>query len=110
MSSKTCTKKSKAFRLQYRSIGLTYAQCPLEKEVILERLQEKLSRSGYQLENHYIVQELHKDGNPHIHAWIKLGNKPNIQNCKYFDIDGYHPNVGRYKKNWVWNYLRKFDK
>jgi len=101
---------SKAFRIQYKTIGLTYSQCPLEKEVILERLQDKASRSGYQLENHYIVQELHKDGNPHIHAWLKFTNKPNIQCSRYFDIDGYHPNIGRYKKNWVWNYLKKFDK
>jgi len=107
------TKKEKSkskFRIQYKFIGLTYSQCPLEKEVLLERLQGILSKSGYQLVSHYIVKEFHKDGNAHIHAWIELAGKPNIQNRKYFDIDGYHTNIGECKKNWNWNYLKKFDK
>jgi len=107
---KTKKEKPKAFRIQYKFIGLTYSQCPIEKEVLLERLQGILSLSGYQLVTYYIVQEFHQDGRPHLHAWIELGQKPNIQNCNYFDIDEYHPNIGKYKKNWIWNYLKKFDK
>ena len=100
---------TKTFRVQYKTIGLTYSRCPLDKKTILENLQKKLT-----LDEYYIVQEEHKDEKNgtkyHIHAWFSLCSKPNIVNCKYFDIDGYHPNVGKYKKSWVHNYLKKFDK
>ena len=104
----------KKFRAQYKTIGLTYSKCPLEREIVLEKLTEIVSVSGYSIKSYYVVQELHKDGTPHIHAWIELDNAPNIRSCRYFDIKigdtVFHPNFGKYKRSWVFNYLKKFDK
>lgn len=104
------TKSKKSFRVQYKNIGLTYSRCAIGREAILAGLKE----TNVQIEEYYIVEELHADGGKHIHAWLKLSNKPNIRNCHYFDIehDGeeYHPNIGKKGKNWIFNYLKKFDK
>lgn len=102
--------KPKAFRAQYKTFGLTYARCPIGREAVLAGIQ----KTGISLEEYYVVEELHADGGKHIHAWFKTVAKPNIRNCKYFDIVvddvTYHPNIGNKKKNWVHNYLKKFDK
>lgn len=98
---------TKTFRVQYKTIGLTYSRCPLPKKEIVEFLQGKI-----QLEHYYVVQETHKETKGckfHIHAWIKLANKPNIRNCQYFDIKGHHPNIIKAQKSWVYNYLKKQD-
>lgn len=108
------TTVSSKFRCQYKTIGLTYSRCPLSREIILEKITEKLSSSGYRLTTYYVVQELHEDGGEHIHAWIELDRTPNIRGSRYFDIKiedkVYHPNWGKYKRSWVFNYLKKFDK
>lgn len=100
------------FRMQYKTVGLTYSRCPLQKEVIRDHLLSLLEITEY-----YIVQETHeeeKDNPYHIHCWFELANKPNIRNNRYFDIayggKTYHPNIGKYKRNWINNYLRKQDK
>lgn len=107
------TTVSSKFRCQYKTIGLTYSRCPLSREIVLEKITEKLSTSGYRITTYYIVQELHADGGEHIHAWIELDRTPNIRGSRYFDIQiidqVYHPNWGKYKRSWVFNYLKKFD-
>lgn len=68
---------------------------------------------GQAIEEYYIVREEHKEEKGclyHLHAWFKYSSKPNIINERYFDLDGYHPNIGKYKKSWIFNYLKKFDK
>lgn len=113
MTSETPETKKK-FRCQYKTVGLTYSRCGLEKEEVLEALQ-----SLFELECYYIVRETHKEESAdtpyHIHAWIKLINKPNA-NEKSFDIISlkndkiYHPNIGKKNKSWIHNYLKKQDK
>ena len=97
------------FRIQYKCIGLTYSRCPLTRQEVLTALKAKLP-----LEEWYIAQETHKENDAkcptHIHAWIKLMSKPNIGNSRYFDIGEYHPNIGKYNRSWVHNYLKKQDK
>lgn len=46
---------------------LTYPQCEVEPNGILQFLKEKVS-----LKEYVIAQEKHKDGNHHIHAYIRL--------------------------------------
>lgn len=103
-------RKEKEWRVQYKEIGLTYSRCPMEREKLLEFLMEK-----HEIEEFFVAREEHKEEGDcpyHLHAWIKLVNKPNIRSAKYWDFEGYHPNVGKKKKNWVWNYLKntKLDK
>lgn len=81
------------FRLQYKNIFLTYAQSDFENANLCAFLQECLEV----FDPLYIVvsKELHADGNPHHHALIQLGKKPNIINEAYFDFHGRHPNIQR---------------
>ena len=78
------------FRIQTSTLFLTYAQCPLSKEALLEALSEKLLIKEYA-----IAQELHANGDPHLHAFIKLTNKLNTRDVRFADIGDYHPNITR---------------
>ena len=49
---------------------LTYPQCEVQPNNILQFLQKKVS-----LKEYVIAQEKHKDGNHHIHAYIRLDVK-----------------------------------
>ncbi|AXH73085.1 MAG: Rep catalytic domain protein [Circoviridae sp.] len=99
---------AKKFRIQYTTVGLTYSRCPLEKSA----LRDFLLSLPHEVSDYYIVQETHKEANDclyHLHAWIEFTNKPNIRNCNFFDCQGFHPNIGKKKRNWIWNYLKKQD-
>ncbi len=108
---------SKKFRLQSKNIGLTFSRSHSTREEILEHLQSLLV-----IDEYYIVQETHTDpprfegDSPHhIHAWICLNTKPNIQSAKFFDIgkkgdaNYQHPNFKKYNRSWIHNYLKKQD-
>lgn len=84
-----------AFRFQRKTVFLTYAQCPLEKERILEHLQ-----SLGDLEEYIIARELHANGDPHIHVYAKWADKISTRDPRFFDIrshdnsiDYFHPNI-----------------
>lgn len=94
------------FRCQYKTVGLTYSQCSKTRE----ELRDFLLGLSNKIEDYYIAQETHKDGNFHLHVWFNFCEKPNIRKCTYFDFDGFHPNVGNKKRNWIFNYLKKQDK
>lgn len=82
------------FRINSKNLFLTYAQCPLEPERILARIQE-LERPAVIQEASFIrvVQETHEDGNFHLHALICLPRRGNFRDEAAFDVDGYHPNI-----------------
>ncbi|AUM61974.1 Rep [uncultured virus] len=75
-------------RLQSKKYLLTYAQCPLTKEEILESLQGRFSLKAYT-----IAQELHQDGERHLHAAILLQDSPSTTDMRVFDVNSYHPNI-----------------
>lgn len=68
---------------------LTYPQCPVPKEMVLKYL-EPMGIAEY-----VIAEEVHKDGSPHIHAYIKLNQKRRFRS-DLFDFDDlgtkYHGN------------------
>lgn len=105
-------KETKKFRAQYKTFGLTYSKCTLTRKDLVDKLLEKIDITDY-----YCVQETHdpkKEGyDPlyphHLHIWFQVASKPNIKNSNFFDIDGFHPNIGKKKRNWIWNYLKKQD-
>jgi hypothetical protein len=117
----TKNEKKKAFRAQYKDFGLTYSRCPLEREVLVEELAKILDKRGLSMQNFYVARETHKDEAKdgkvdtmfHLHIWFKLTSKPNFKSSTCFDItlDGktYHPNIGKKKQNWIYNYLKKQD-
>lgn len=76
------------FKLQARSVLLTYPQCNLEKEYVLHALENKTDIKYYS-----IGQEHHADGNLHLHCYLYFAAKLVTRDQRYFDIDGHHPNI-----------------
>lgn len=85
--------KPSKFRVQSKSWFLTYPRLDISKEAALEALMLKLS--GKPIKGAVVCRELHKDGTPHIHAYVLLENLFNCQNAHFWDINGHH---GNYQK------------
>nr|ANA76338.1 replication-associated protein [Euphorbia caput-medusae latent virus] len=84
------------FRLQGKSIFLTYPKCPLLPIFLIDYL--------YQLLNNFnptyarVCTENHQDGEPHLHCLVQMDKRFNTTNQRFFDIKDpngvatYHPN------------------
>lgn len=70
-----------------RALGwfLTYPQCPLTKEQAKEALVTP------QVKEYVIAQEEHKDGNKHLHVFLKYATRQEWKENKW-DIGTYHGN------------------
>lgn len=87
------------FYYNAKSMFITYAQCPISKERMLEHLKERARpRETNQLKKACIGQERHDDGGLHLHicAWYTKPMK--FRGATHMDIkdeDGnnYHPNI-----------------
>ena len=80
----------------------TWPHCPLSKEDALEQL-----RARYELNEYVIAEEEHADGEPHLHAFLKL-NKRKKFSAAMFDLGDYHGNY-QPAKSWraVVDYVKK---
>lgn len=85
-------KSTPGFRLNALQLFLTYPQCSISKELMLQKL-----KAIYDIDKYIISQEKHEDGNLHLHCYVKLNKVINIRNDKKFDVmEGdktYHPNI-----------------
>lgn len=95
--------EASSYRLNTRTVYLTYPRCPLEMQFMLEKLRTLKDYIHYA-----ICRELHQDGSAHLHVMLQFTNPINTRNSRYFDIEGYHPNVqsARRPKD-VLAYIRK---
>lgn len=89
----TVTKKKEGgFRKNAQTFFLTYPKCPLEPQLVIEKLNSIL-----EIETYLVAQEKHMDGDFHIHAYIKLKKIINIKDNRKLDITVdtivYHPNI-----------------
>lgn len=76
-----------------KSYFLTYARCPLSMETVRDALLHRGAKWFI------VAEEPHKDGYPHIHAYIEFERKKRVRSSDYFDIGGYHPNIEKPKSN-----------
>ena len=87
------------FQYNNKSIFLTYPQCPITKEEMLEHLKERARPvATNQLFKACIGQEKHEDGGLHLHicAWYTNPlrfRKPDHMDIKAPDGTWYHPNI-----------------
>lgn len=65
---------------------LTFPQCPLEKEKVLQLITAKMNTRNNGVKEYTIGREKHVDGNFHIHCLIVLKKKVRW-NKKLFDLD-----------------------
>lgn len=86
-----------SFRINAINFFLTYPQCPLDFEYVYDHLKElKFGDIGVELL--CVGRELHEDGQPHYHAYVKFQKKLNLRNIRFFDITTHHPNIQACKK------------
>jgi len=102
---------NETFRLNARNVYLTYPQCPMEMQDMLQELNEIKPYLHY-----CICRERHEDGNYHLHVLLQYETPCNVRRANYYDVRGYHPNVqsardvksilkysrkdGNYEENW----------
>lgn len=84
------------FRLNAKTLFLTYPQCPIAPIDVLNYLIQILESSSTKIQDYIIAQEEHKDTGLHIHAYLTLDKKINIRKPTYFDLEDetgtYHGN------------------
>lgn len=84
-----------AFRFNACHVLLTYAQAP---NLTFDKIEAAL-RDRFHAEKWSIGKELHRDGGTHWHVYAYRRNRFNTNaNVRYFDIDGYHPNIHSCKR------------
>lgn len=101
--------KPKKFRMQGKNFTLTFAQCATTKEVATERIEK---RWGKELIGYIVSEEAHKDGTPHLHAFLQFREKQQFNKPDCFDfIGGKHGSyeVTKNIRNWV-TYVTKDGK
>lgn len=91
------TTSTSSFRINAKQFFLTYPQCGIKCEELLEGITAIVSSKNNTVEQYCICEEKHANGDPHLHAYIKLGRKCNCRTPTYFDIrvgeDVFHPNI-----------------
>jgi len=91
------------FRINSKSYIVTYPQCDLDKQVVLQWFQREHELLGIR-----VAAERHEDGQPHIHVVFHLGRAYSSRNARCFDIQGYHPNIQATRSlPAAYDYLRK---
>jgi len=78
---------------------LTYPQCEVPPQAVLEYLKEK-----HDIVEYVIAQEAHQDGSKHIHAFVKL-EKRTMFNKNLFDLPDHH---GNYQVAKSWAAVKKY--
>lgn len=83
------------FTLQAKRYFLTYAQCTLDKTMVLDWLV-----SQHHVHQAIVGEEKHEDGNPHLHVYLTYEKAKRISRADYFDIGNpenpeeiFHPHI-----------------
>jgi len=78
--------KKDSIRIQAKGWFLTYPQCSLTKEHLLQELKKTGTITEY-----IVASEKHESGEPHLHAFIKYSKKVSLTPTKW-DVEGHHGN------------------
>jgi hypothetical protein len=82
----------KKFRCNARQFFLTYPQASCDHQALYDYLINK-EVHGDKPDLILVAKELHQDGNPHYHCYLKYKEKKDVKNEKLFDCFGLHPNI-----------------
>lgn len=92
-SSSSTHGSSNDFRLQTKTIFLTYPNLPEEPDITSWKEHFSTILSDYNIIGITIGKEKHQSGKFHIHALIGLGRKLSTRNVRFFDYLEQHPNI-----------------
>ena len=98
----------RTFQLNTSKLFLTYPQCKLDAEYILEQLKHRVTPQY--VANYVVAREHHANGDDHRHVYLELSGAFRTRDAKCFDIQGHHGNYQgcRSAKN-VLRYCTKDD-
>lgn len=99
--------KKKTFRLQGKHLFLTYPKIKLSRESALEQLKEKLLPR--RIEKYVISTEKHKTGDQHLHVYVELDKKSNIENKNRLDLEVEVEEEEREKKHGNYQSCRSYN-
>lgn len=91
----------KTKRIQAKGWFLTWPKCHISKEDALELL-----KATGELEEWVVASELHKDGTPHLHAFIKYSRKVDFKVDRW-DLGTFH---GNYQVAKCWRAVERYCK
>lgn len=75
------------FRVNAKCFFLTYPQCDISKEDLLEHL------DSFKPVWIVVGRELHEDGQPHLHACVSFGARKDVRDERHFDFRDSHCNI-----------------
>ena len=81
------------FILNARYFLVTYSQCGTLDEWAVN---DHFGSLGAEC---LVGREVHADGGTHLHVFCDFGRKFRSRRADVFDVDGYHPNIERSKRN-----------
>ncbi len=76
--------KAKGFRLNAKSLFLTYPKCTMDLRGVFVTLANRLQK--YKALDWVFRRELHEDGSPHVHVYLRFQRKVNITNASFLDL------------------------
>ena len=78
------SRSSKGFRLSAKSLFLTYPKCPLDLRRVFVTLGSRLGK--YKALDWVFRRELHEDGSPHVHVYLRFHRRLDIKNASFLDL------------------------
>lgn len=106
LEKKTLSRYSKDSK--FKGWFLTYPKCGWSKEDVLVALQDRMHQFQLIIEEYIICEEKHKDGSPHLHAFLKLDRKVRLKGDR-FDIEILgEKKHGDYEPAKSWNSVKKY--
>lgn len=82
---------------KYQGWFLTYPQCPADAQSVLDDLKDSLAnqKKPISILEYVICEEQHKDGSPHLHAFLKVDRRIHFKKNLFdiiFEGETYHGN------------------
>lgn len=76
----------KKLRLRSKHLFLTYPKCDVALDSIVDQLHLAFREAGIRMDKYIVCHELHEDGHPHRHVWLRASHAPEHIAAKMFDI------------------------
>lgn len=106
--------KVSKYRLKSSQFFFTWPKLGMPLEEVLKQLKEIFTHDGVEISRYLICNELHLDGTPHRHAYIKLNRTIDAKDARFADLiwkeETYHGNYqGCRSEKGVVQYCMKKD-
>lgn len=82
------------FRFRGKKFFITYPQCDLALDLLLEGLKIKFLHFDQRVSEYVVANELHEDGNKHRHVFVAVEPGLDVRAMgNVLDVEAFHPNI-----------------